>query len=89
MPVRLEPPPSGSRVKHSTNEPLNSLHYAYDTLSVDVLKAVLASCYSKTCLKWPLKNRQNKVLKKNDSLMKVERIAECSFEAFCNTFDLH
>ena len=29
------------------------------------------------------------VLKTNGSLMKVERIAECSLRAFCNTFDLH
>ena len=26
---------------------------------------------------------------KKESLMKVESIAECSFGAFCNTFDLH
>ena len=45
--------------------------------------------YSRTCLKWPLKNRQNKDLKTNGSLMKVESIAECSLGAFCNTFDLH
>ena len=30
-----------------------------------------------------------KVLKTNDSLMKVESIAECSLGAFCNTFYLH
>ena len=30
-----------------------------------------------------------KDLKTNGSLMKVEDIAECSFGAFCNTFDLH
>ena len=37
--------------------------------------------YSKTCLKRPLKNRQNKeVLKINGSLMKVDIIAECSHE---------
>ena len=29
------------------------------------------------------------VLKTNDSLMKVDSIAECSLGAFCNTFDLH
>ena len=36
--------------------------------------------YSKTCLKRPLKNGQNKGLKmvENGSLMKVETIAECS-----------
>ena len=36
--------------------------------------------YSKTCVKRPLKNRQNKDLndKINGSLMKVESIAECS-----------
>ena len=32
---------------------------------------------------------KTKVLKTNDSLMKVESIAECSHGAFCNTFDLH
>ena len=45
--------------------------------------------YSKTCLKRPLKNRQTKVLKTNGSVMKVEKFAECSLGAFCNTFDLH
>ena len=34
--------------------------------------------YSKTCLKRPLKNRQNKDLNDNGSLMQVESIAECS-----------
>ena len=32
---------------------------------------------------------KTKILKTNDSLMKVESIAECSLGAFCNTFDLH
>ena len=32
---------------------------------------------------------KTKVFKTNGSLMKVESIAECSFGAFCNTFDLH
>ena len=32
---------------------------------------------------------KTKVLKTNNSLMKVESIAECSLGAFCNTFDLH
>ena len=35
------------------------------------------------------KKDKTKVLKTNGSLMKVERIAECSLGAFCNTFDLH
>ena len=34
--------------------------------------------YSKTCVKRPLKNRQNKDLYDNGSLMKGESIAECS-----------
>ena len=34
--------------------------------------------YSKTCVKWPLKNRQTKILMANVSLMKVKSIAECS-----------
>ena len=45
--------------------------------------------YSKMCLKRPLKNRQNKVLMENGSLMQVKSIEECSLGAFCNTFDLH
>ena len=31
---------------------------------------------------------KTKILKTNGSLMKVERIAEHSFGAFCNSFDL-
>ena len=50
---------------------------------------ILDVWYSKTCLKRPLKNRWNKGLKDNGSLMKVESIVECSLGAFCNTFDLH
>ena len=34
------------------------------------------------------KINQAKILMTNDSLMKVESIAECSLGAFCNTFDL-
>ena len=45
--------------------------------------------YSKTCVKRPLKNKQNKGIKTIGSLIKVESIAECSLGAFCNTFDLH
>ena len=33
--------------------------------------------YSKTCVKRPLKNRQNKDLNDNGSLMKAKSIAEC------------
>ena len=36
------------------------------------------SKYSKTCVKRPLKNRQNKILMTNGRLMKVRSIAECS-----------
>ena len=45
--------------------------------------------YSKTCLKWPLKNKQNKGLKACGSLMQVKSATECSLWAFCNTLDLH
>ena len=34
--------------------------------------------YSKISIKWPLKNRQNKDLNENGSLMKVKSITECS-----------
>ena len=42
----------------------------------------------------PVKNGHSKIdktkiLTTNDSLIKVESIAECSLGAFCNTFDLH
>ena len=45
--------------------------------------------YSKTCLKRSLKKWTKKVLTTNDSLMKVESIANCSLGAFCYTFYLH
>ena len=46
--------------------------------------------YSKTCLKRPLKKKDQKfVFKTNYRLMQVKSIAECSKRAFCNTFDLH
>ena len=45
--------------------------------------------YSETCLKWPLKNRQNEGHKTGGSLVQDKSIAECSTGAFCNTFDLH
>ena len=34
--------------------------------------------YSKTCLKWPLKEDEKMVFKTNDSLMQFKHIAECS-----------
>ena len=45
--------------------------------------------YSKPFLSSHSKIDKTKVLKTNDSLMKVESIAGCSLAAFCNTFDLH
>ena len=46
---------------------------------------ILALCtiimYSKACLKRPLKKRQNKGLKTNGSLMKVESVEE--YSPFC------
>ena len=41
-------------------------------------KVHVGSQYSKTCLKQPLKKDKTKILITNSSLMKVERIAECS-----------
>ena len=67
-------------------------------LSAAVRIGALRVNFSKTCVNWPLKSRQKKVLMTTGSLMKVERIAECSpwsvlqnapLGAFCNTFDLH
>ena len=43
----------------------------------------------KPVLSGNLKIDKTKVLKTNGNLMKVESIAECSFGAFCNTFNLH
>ena len=44
--------------------------------------------YSKTCVKRPLKNRQNKDL--NDKWWPNEGQKYCRIKgAFCNTFDLH
>ena len=43
----------------------------------------------KPVLSGHFKKDKIKVLMENDSLMKVESIAECSLGAFCNTFDLH
>ena len=45
--------------------------------------------YSKACVKPPLKNRQNKDLMTNGSLIKLESIAKYSTWSICNTFDLH
>ena len=42
------------------------------------INTFLVLIYSKACVKWPLKNRQTKILMTNGSLMKVESIAECS-----------
>ena len=60
-------------------------HYSF-FLQVNTCKALSDS---KTCLKRPPQNRQNKSLKTNGSLMKVESIAECSLGVLCNTFGLH
>ena len=47
--------------------------------------------HSKTCLKRPLNKRQKIVcfIKTDYRIMQVKSIAECSQEAFCNTFELH
>ena len=42
--------------------------------------------YSKTCLKRPLKNRQNKALIVNGSFMKVESFSECSLWSILQYF---
>ena len=56
----------------------------FSFFSLDTCTCILEYSYSKTCVKWPLKNRQNKDLYANGCLMKVESIAE-----LCNNFDLH
>ena len=42
-----------------------------------ILAMLCIFMYGKICLKLPLKNRQNKILMTNGSLLKVESIAEC------------
>ena len=49
----------------------------------------LFAFYSKTCLKWPIKNRQNKGLKDNGCLMESKVWQNAPLGAFCNTFDMH
>ena len=74
-----------------TNSSICSNYTANIMLSIPGTR--LLARYSRTGLKRPLKNRQNKNLNVtwNSSLMKVESIAECSipFGAFCNPFGLH
>ena len=53
---------------------------------VDISAAVITV---KLVLSGHSKIDKTKVLKTNDSLMKVQSIAECSLGAFCNSFDLH
>ena len=67
-PVRLEPAAPRSRVKHSTTEPLRSLNKGTCTVN-----PVLSS-HSK----W----RPKFVLKTNNRLMQIKRIAECSHSNF-------
>ena len=58
-------------------------------MNFKILVVYLAQPKSSSTVKLPLKNRQNKGLNENGSLMKVKGIAECSKRAFCNTLDLH
>ena len=79
----------------------NHMHHRYITdiyissLEYTIIASNRKFIYSKTCVKWPLKNKQTKILMTNGSLMKVKSIADCSpwstlqRGAFCNTFDLH
>ena len=46
-------------------------------------------CYSKTCLKRPLKKKTKIGFQDPISLNAGKGIAECPKRAFCNTFDLH
>ena len=53
-------------------ESLFAQHHIKDKYYKEDPELIVFSFYSKTCVKWPLKNRQNKDLNENDSLMKVE-----------------
>ena len=59
-------------------------------LTTDLNWAVVKNTdYSKTCVKWPLKNRQKIILMTNGSLMQVESFAECSPWSILQYFDQH
>ena len=49
-------------------------------------KVHVGSQYRKACLKQPLKKDKTKILITNSSLMKVERIAECSLWSILQSF---
>ena len=70
----LPSPPVLSPVPSSLTESLDSFKEIIGTFCI----------YSKTCLKWPLKNRQNKGLK--DKWLLNEGRKYCRM--LCNTFDL-
>ena len=54
------------------------IHLTPESTNSTKQKVHVASQYSKTCLKQPLKKDKTKILIINGSLMKVESIAECS-----------
>ena len=76
----------GTQWKHLTNDHHNKCFNGEVKKSINIFSAEKAF-YSKTCLKLPFKNRQNKgFLKTNVSLMNVESIAECSLWSILQYF---
>ena len=56
---------------------------------IEILHKACLCTYTVKPVSKIFKNRQNRDINPNGSLMKVKSIAECSLGAFCNTFDLH
>ena len=56
----------------------NKYHYHLCDITVAVTTQSWFMQYSKTCVKWPNKKRQNKILMTNSSLMQLKSIAKGS-----------
>ena len=57
-------------------------HHIKDKYYKEDPELIVFSFYSKTCVKWPLKNRQNKDLNENDSL-KVQVLQNAPWSLIC------
>ena len=61
-------------------ESLFAKHHIKDKYYKEDPELIVFSFYSKTCIKWPLKNRRNKDLNENDGLMKVEVLQNAAYD---------
>ena len=69
---------SGSAVGLASDCATGAWSYPTGTYQMCMQSFLILEAYSKTCVKRPHKNRQNKGFMTNGSLMMVESIAECS-----------